>query len=308
LQQLRQDTNAGIVAVGAASDARQVLRIVRMGAYDFIDAAGDLERELAELLKRFCAIEDRPQEQGKVISVISPSGGSGCSFLASNLATTLAKAHGRCALCDMDLRRGDLVSYLNLKPRHTINDLCRNLNRLDQGMFQQSLLAHESGVHLLAAPDSFTDVQQITPAAAERIVKLAKGSFPFVVVDQEDFFHREQFQILQMSDVILLVLRLDFTSLRNARRTIDYLKGEGIDPDKIKIVVNRYGRPKELPVGEAEEALGVKFAHFIPDDPKTAGMSLNRGVPAVQYAPKAKLTYAIAEIAKAVAKEELVAV
>jgi pilus assembly protein CpaE len=232
---------------------------------------------------------------------MSPSGGSGCSFLAANLAVALAKDHGRVALCDMDLRRGDLVSLLNLKPRHTINDLCRSIQRLDQGMFEQSLLPHESGVHLLAAPQSFTEVQPITAEAAERIMKHARASFPFVVVDLEDFYHREQLQVLQMCDSALFVLRLDFTSLRNARRTLEYMETLDVSKDKIQIVVNQFGRAKELRVAEAEDALGMRFSHFIPDDPKTAVLSLNRGTPAVTCAPKTKLSYAIGEIATALA-------
>ena len=300
LQQLRRTTSAPIVAIGAARDPREILRVIHSGPDDYLDSEGDLEHQLGEFLSRLRAIADRPTSQGRIVSLISPSGGSGCSFLAVNLAVMLAQKHGRCALCDMDLRRGDLVSFLNIKPRFTINDLCRNLQRLDQGMFEQSMLPHESGVHLLAAPQAFSDVQKITSEAAERIMRYAQSSFPFVVVDLEDFFHQEQFQVLQMSESVLFVLRLDFTSLRNARRAIDYLKNAGLDPGKIQIVVNKYGRPKELPVGQAEEALGMKFSYFVPDDPKTAVLSLNRGTPAVLSAPKSKLSMAIGEIAKAV--------
>jgi len=301
MQDLRRSTSAGVVAVGSARDPRQILRVVRLGSDDYLDAEGDLEGELGQFLKRFCALEDRPRNQGRIVTVMAPSGGSGSSFVAANLAVALAQKHERCMLCDMDLRRGDQAALLNLKPRHSIIDLCRNMNRLDQGMFEQSLLQHESGVHLLAAPESFTEVQPITSEAAERLVRYAQALFPFVVVDLEDFFHREQLQVLQMSDVALIVVRLDFTALRNARRTLDYLQSMGVDPEKIQVVVNQFGRPRELPVAEAEEALGLKFAYFIPDDSKTAVSSLNRGMPAVLYAPKAKLTTAIGEIASGVA-------
>jgi pilus assembly protein CpaE len=300
LQELRRTTNARIVAIGAARDPRQILRVVHSGPDDYLDAEGDLEREVAEFLKRYGSGPGQSNGQGRIIAMMSPSGGSGCSFLAANLSVALAKTHGRSMLCDMDLRRGDLVSYLNTKPRHTINDLCKGIQRLDQGMFEQSLSPHESGVHLLAAPQSFSEVQPITADAAERIMKLARATFPFVVVDLEDFYHREQLQVLQMCDVALFVIRLDFTSLRNARRTFDYLHEQGVDPAKMQIVVNMYGRSKELRVNEAEDALGQKFSYYVPHDEKTALLSLNRGTPAVMCAPKAKLSYAIGEIAEGV--------
>ena len=45
-----------------------------------------------------------------------------------------------------------MATGLNLKPRHSIADLCHNIDKLDQKMFEQSLIEHPSGVFVLAAP------------------------------------------------------------------------------------------------------------------------------------------------------------
>ena len=43
--------------------------------------------------------------------------------------------------------------------------------------------------------------------------------------------------------MVLLVLRLDFASLRHAQRTLDYLTAQlGLAPDHVQLVVNRYGQ------------------------------------------------------------------
>ena len=70
-------------------------------------------------------------------------------------------------------------------------------------------------------------------------------------------------------DADLLVLRLDFTSLCNGRRTLDYLDHLGISRERVRLVVNRYGQPKEIAPAKAEEALNLKIFHYVPDDPKT---------------------------------------
>src|SRR5690606_38635171 len=110
-----------------------------------------------------------------------------------------------------------------------------------------------------AAPTSLADVQPMSSEVAEQIVRLLKGSFPYIVVDLEDFFHAEQIQLLRASSTVCFVLRLDFTALRNTRRTLEYLDREGIDLNRVQIVVNQYGRPKEIAVSQAEKVLDRKL-------------------------------------------------
>src|SRR5258706_561520 len=86
-----------------------------------------------------------------VVSALTPpSRGSGSSTLAVNLATALAKDHKSCLLLDLNLGAGDLAALLDLKPTHTLADLCRNSTRMDQAIFERSLVRHSSGILLLS--------------------------------------------------------------------------------------------------------------------------------------------------------------
>ena len=121
-----------------------------------------------------------------------------------------------------------------------------------------------------------------------------------VVVDLDDCFHEEQVQALRQSGVILFVLRLDFTSLRNAQRILAQLEQMEIPREHFRLVVNRYGQAKELPPAKVEEALGMKIAHYIPDDPKTINWANNTGHPAVLEAPSAKVSRSLTVLARSV--------
>src|SRR5438093_5468631 len=116
-----------------------------------------------------------------------------------------------------------MASLHYLKPTYTLADVCQNITRLDPLMFEGSLVRHSSGVHLLVPPRQITDIKYITPEGVRRALTLARAAFPYVVVDLDHSFREEQVQVLQQADLILLVLRLDFTSLRNARRTLEHL-------------------------------------------------------------------------------------
>ncbi len=102
---------------------------------------------------------------------------------------------------------------------------------------------------------------------------------------------------LEQADDVLLVTRLDFTSLRSARRFVEYIRELGIGDDRLQVVVNRHRQPGELSVSDAEGALGRKFSHYILDDPKTVNRANNNGVPVVLYAPSAKISSQIAALA-----------
>ena len=297
LQELRRRTRSKLIAVGSARDPQQILRVVHAGSDDYVDADNDLTLQVKEALQRVASSSREPRQQGKIITVTSSSGGTGRSILAANLAFAMRRRDDTCCLCDLDLRRGDLASMLNCRPRHTITDLCANTRTLDEAMFKESLWAHETGVHLLAAPQTMDDVQQVTSEGVEDVMQFARRAFKFVVVDLEDFFHREQFRVLQLSDTILFTIRLDFNALKNARRALDFLQRAGIDESKLQVVANQHGRPRELSTAQAEEALRMKISHFIPDDPRTLIHSLNCGSPAVMGSPRSRFSRAVQQLA-----------
>jgi len=280
LDEARRLTQAKIIAVGPATDSKLVLRTLRAGADDYVDVA-ELDTELGAALRRLIASPESPKGSGRTISLLAPSGGSGSSTLAVNIATLLAKEHKRALLFDLKLETGDLAALLDLKPTHTLADLCQNATRMDQIMLERSLVRHSSGVHLLAPPRMLPDIAYVTSEGILKALALARSLFPYVVLDLDHTFREEQMQVLRHSDVILLVFRLDFSSLRNTQRTLDYLTHKGIARDRIHLIVNRYGQPKEVPAAKAEEVLEAKIFHYIPDDPKTINRANNNGIPAV---------------------------
>jgi pilus assembly protein CpaE len=284
-----------VLAVGPAS-SKLVLRALRGGADDYVDEV-ELEAELDAALKRQKEEGSKQDEAGRTIAVLAPSGGSGSSTLAVNVATVLAKEHKEVGLIDLKLESGDLGALLDLKPTYTLADLSQNIDRVDKTMFERSLVRHASGVHLLASPRLYADITAVTPEGVRRALDLARALFPYVVIDLDHSFRAVQMEALRQADIVLLVLRLDFASLRNARRTLDHLEPLGIDKERVRLVVNRYGQPKEVPAVKAEEALGVKIFHFIPDDPRVVNRANNNGVPVVLEAPSTRVSKSVTRLA-----------
>ena len=299
LSALARGSPGRVLAVGPTTEAKLVLRALRAGASDYVDSA-DLEPELESAIQRLAEAAAPPVAPGRLIAVLAPSGGSGSSTIAANLAVALAKEHGRSGLIDLNLESGDLAALLDLQPTFTLADLCQNAARLDRVMFERSLVKHDSGVHLLAPPREMHEAPQVRPEGVAQAVALARASFPQVVVDLDHSFHEEQLVVLRQADVVLIVLRLEFASIRNVRRTLDHLAGLGIDKDVVKVVVNRSGQPQEVPRAKAEEAIGRKIDAFVPEDAKGVNRAANQGTPILLSAPSAKVSRSLANLAREV--------
>lgn len=297
---LARSTTGKVLAVGPTTDAKLVLHALRSGAVDYVDLA-DLEVELESALRRMVEVAASPAEPGCLIAVLAPNGGSGSSTLAVNLAVSLAADHKSVGLLDLKLETGDLAALLDLLPTFTLADLCQNAARLDRVMFERSLVKHEAGVHMLAPPQNMGDVGHVQPIGVSLAVSLAQASFPFVVADVDHTFREEQMVVLREANVILIVFRLDFSSLRNVRRTMEFMEASGIARDKLRLVVNRWGQAQEVPRAKAEEALGMKISHLVPEDAKAVNRSNNQGVPVVIAAPTSKVARSFAQLAKTLA-------
>jgi pilus assembly protein CpaE len=303
VQKLVSLTRAQAIIVGPADSPKHIFAAVRAGASDYIDIAGDLSDELRRVVQTMAHRNNgAARTAGRLITLTSASGGVGTSVLAANLATSIAAKTGSCGLLDFDLRGGDLASLLNGKAKHSVVDLCRNLSKLDAAMFEQSLTPHSSGVQLLAAPALIDDMYEVTVRSINRIVELANGRFPYTVVDLEDQFHKEQIRLLQLSDLVFLVMRLDFICLQNVHKCLNRLQNMGVEASRIELVVNRHGQPKELSFDQAESALGRKINVRIPDDPKTINATVNTGVPAVVEWPSSRVSRAINDWADSLMK------
>ena len=303
VSRVRALVSGRILVVGGLASPREVLKVLRAGADDYVDAA-DLDSELGSALAHLTNARGWEQ-QGRVIAVVSPSGGGGASTVAVNLASALAmetkaKPKRDVGLIDLRLASGDLAAMLDLQPEHTLLDLCMNIDRVDRSLFERTLSSHESGVKLLASPRRFEETEPITPSAVASVLELARGAFPFVVADLDGGLPETSMETLRLADEVLVVLRLEFGSLCNARHAIEHMERRGVVRSRIKLVANRKNQPREVPIAKVEEALGSKFEHLIPDDPKAAIQSANNGSPMVRALPSSRASKAILKMAAAI--------
>ncbi len=281
-----------VLAIGPATDTKLVLRVLRAGADDYVDSAS-VASELKEAVRRWKSKVANETATGKVVSLISPNGGCGVSTLATSLAVSLSQRKEQVLLIDLHLFTDDLATLLDLKPTYSIANLCQTVSGIDRSLFDRALTQHESGVELLAPPRRVEDAATVTPRGVCQILVLARSAFPFVLVDVDVNAGETMLEVLIQSDLILLVIKPDVVSLRNAKRLLDRLEWLGISSQSIRIVLIRVGQPGEVPTAKVEAALRSKVFHVVPEDLKVVNSCNNMGVPVTKEAPRSRYTTAV---------------
>jgi len=299
LTELRGATDGLLLAIGPAKDPKFLLRAMRSGADEYIDEE-DLETELEATLTRLRHKHNTRQPRGTVVTVLGASGGCGASTVAVNLAAGLARDQKRTLLVDLRLETADQTLLFDANPNHTLADLCKNHARMDSSMFLQALVPHRSGVHLLAAPVSTEGIRCSLSEGVRKALGHGRTQFPFTVLDMDRYSDPVPQRAIVQSDLLMLVFRLDITSLHGVYRTVAWLRESGFQDEQVHLVANQYGQPKELAARKVEHALGRKIQHYVPSDPARINSSINKGVPVVIDRPRSGVSRSMIKIADAV--------
>ena len=299
LEEIKEAAPVRILVIGPTIDPKQILRVLHAGADQYIDDQ-NLAEELPRSLTRIRSDVPAKVEQGHVITVLGATGGCGASTIAASVSAAISRIYGSCGLIDLRLEAGDLGAMLGLDPPNSVASFCENLHKMDGELFGKCLAKHRSGISLLAAPSDYRDARKVTTPGIRKALTMTRSRFPFVVIDLDPSFQEKQAQVLVQSDTILVVMRLDFTTIRRIRRLLDYVNSLKIPVDRLRFAVNRYRRASEMKTSDVKKSLGIDIFKVIPEDTWRVSHANNLGVPIALHKPRSKVARAINEIATSV--------
>jgi pilus assembly protein CpaE len=281
-------------------DANLLMEAMHLGVKEFIPLPVS-EEKFGAAIERV-ANQHGMGKRAKLIHVIPTIGGCGSTTVACNLAASLAK-HGRTALIDLDLMRGGVGGYFDLRPRYTIADVMDSADKVDRQLLDNALTVHPaSTVALLARPDLPEDTQRVNHAGLQRLLGVLGRMFDFVVVDSMMSIAPLYSSVLHEAAVNLVVMQLNVPSAKNAERFVGAMRRMGIEASKIQIVVNRFVKKGwDIEPAEVERALGLRIGWTIPNDFKNAIAAINYGEPVVLRAPKAEMSTSLTGLAASLA-------
>lgn len=235
------------------------------------------------------------KRKGKIITFFSTKGGVGRTTLSCNLAVMLAQETKKdVALLDFDLESGDVTVMLNISAKMSLADLAKEEENIDIKAVEGFLIPHISGVKVLPAPLSPEQAELITPTHVEQLLKVMKENFDFLIVDTSPLYSEINLMVLEQSDIVVLVLTQELTSLKHVKTDAEILKKLNCD-FKIRFVLNCQDN-EGIKVKDVERALGKPILAVIPADSKTVKNAVNQGIPFVMAQPNARVTEGIREL------------
>ena len=244
---------------------------------------------------------DGSSGEANVVAVFSPKGGVGRTTIAVNLAVAAAQAGKKVGLIDASFQFGDVGVLLNLNPRNkSIADLAGELQGGEAESLDTFMISHSSGIRVLLAPPSPEQAELIGPQAVKKVIERARQDFELIVVDCPSSFNDSTLAVLDEADLILTLLTLEITSVKNMRLFLEVCEQLGYGPEKIRLVLNRADSTLGIRVADVEQSIGRKVDHTIVSDGRSVVYALNRGVPFFLSNREAQVSQDIARLATAV--------
>jgi pilus assembly protein CpaE len=291
----RQFGTVNFFMMSSLVDANLLMEAMHLGVKEFIPLPIP-EEKFAAAIERV-ASQHGMGKRARIVHVIPTIGGCGSTTVACNVAASLSQAY-RTALVDLDLVRGGVASYFDMRPRYTIADVME-AEKVDRHLLDNALSIHPpSKLAVLARPELPEDTQRVNQAGMNRLLGLMGRTFDYVVIDSLMSIDPVYAAAIHQSDVNLIVMQLNVPSAKNAERFVGTLRRMGIESAKIKVVVNRFEKKnRDIEPQEVERALGLQISWMVPNDFKSAIGAINFGEPVVLRTPKAEISLSLRGLA-----------
>ncbi|MGG7054683.1 AAA family ATPase [Nitrosomonas sp. ANs5] len=292
----------GIIMLCPAQSQEYLIEAMRAGVREIVPTPVT-QHVLVDAVDRF---QKRRQQaktairKGKILAFIPCKGGSGSTFLASNIAYALAASEQKkSALIDFNLQFGDASLFVqDSVPKTTIADVTRQIERLDGSFLSASMVQVLPNFEVLSAPEEPEMAAEIKPEHVKPLLQVAVKQYEFVVLDIGRSLDAVSIQALDQADYIFPVVQQTLPSIRDAKRMINTFHALGYVNDKIRLIVNRYEKKNDITLGDITDTLKLPIFKTVPNDYDVVAESVNQGIPVTRLAPRSVVARSIQDIAR----------
>ena len=308
LSESGQGNQLPLIVCGPGDNPESMRLAMQAGARDYLSETAPLSDLVASLLRlREETVRSGASAAGRLIVVMNSKGGSGASFLATNLAHGFVVNDGaRVTLADLDIQLGGLCRYLDIKPKMGILQALEVAKQMDDISAEAYTCEHSSGLRLLAAPSKrFVPPNDIPTDELDALLKVFLSINDCVVADSPNRLDAVTEFFLERADNIVLVVQQSLPHVQDAARMIQLLTSEISVPEaRISVVVNRYSKNAPIELGDMRKALRTDTLITVPNQFKLAAESINSGIPVADISKKAPLTKAIRNLQTALENKD----
>ena len=269
LRQDRRTSKVILVALSSRENPQEMATLLAAGCNEYMVKSSQTLQKLLELLPRLMSGEQNvSKKQGKLIAFLSAKGGTGTSSLCANIAMCLAseKMDIKVAVIDLVLPIGSIAHIVGRTD-------CLNLvtaamlgpDQITAAYFNDNL-PRISGwyFHLLAGAPDPESANRLPGDRVGDILKAILESYDFVFVDLGRSLSRISLPIIHKADVIALILSTDLATADLTVTVLEYLRAQGVDPQRFFPIQNRAVGLEGLTRPELEKRIGLPIGVTMP--------------------------------------------
>ncbi|MDV6343374.1 AAA family ATPase [Nitrosomonas sp. Is37] len=300
----------GVIMVCPLQTHEFLLEAMRVGVREVVTTpvSQDMLIDVIERFRQRMTLAKAPLQDEKVLAFIPCKGGSGATFLASNIAYTLASLENkRVILFDFDLQFGDahLFIHHNSSPLTSIADVTQQIHRLDGSFLSSSSIHVLPNFDVLSAPDEPYKAAEIKHEHVKLLIQVARKHYDFVILDVGGSFDAISIQCLDQSDLIFPIFQQPLPFIRNTKHVINTLNSLGYTSNKIRLIVNRFDKKDDISLADITRTLQLEIFKAIPNDYSIVVESVNQGIPVVKLARRSPVAKSLQEIAQELARRNV---
>jgi pilus assembly protein CpaE len=282
-----------------------LIHAMRAGVREVLKSPVTKEVLLAsvERIEQRLGLATKPREPGTIAAFIPCKGGSGATFIATNLGYQLAAENKKVLLIDLNLQFGDAVLFVHdHKPGTHLGDVARNIERLDASFLAGNLVKISPNYGVLAAPEDPGQAIEIKPEHIEVLLNVAVNHYDFVLLDVGRVLDAVTIKALDRANHVYPVMQLTLPFVRDANRLISAFRTLGYSREKIRLLVNRLEKNSELKLADVERSLGLTAFKTVPNSYEAVAAAVNHGRPIAAFARTNPVARALQELAQTLAR------
>lgn len=276
-----------------------LVRAMRAGVREVLPSPVSAEALLAAVAR--LAARKRltmPGRSGQVLAFLPCKGGSGATFLATNLSAELGRER-KVLLVDLNLQFGDALSFVyDGRPPASIADVASEIGRLDASLLASAAVKVSTGFSVLAAPEDPSRALEVQPEHVDAILAVAAGCYDFILLDVGRTLDATTVRALDQAGRIFPVLTPTLPAVRNAEKLRRAFASLGYGPEKTRFVLNACDRGAEIGRDKVQRTLGGTPVIALADAAREVTGSINRGEPLVRTQRAHPLARQIVELAQ----------
>ncbi len=274
--------NISIIVIGSRNEVGLFRDLKAAGVVDYI------VKPLSNVLLRRAieqanGIKNEVLKEGKLIHVMSATGGAGATTVVANVGWLLAnRRFKRTLVMDLDFLYGTANLLLDIKAENAYLDILESPDKIDDYFTETILKKCTQRLYYLGGLCDLVRGVQVDITAFDALMSLLKKQFNYILVDAQRDINEINKVSMKKADSFIIMVEMTMASAQNAARLLEFLSVE-YSGKKVVLIDNKNGLSSSGAITKEsfEEVIGRKIDYVMPLDETITLAAANIGQPLV---------------------------